>query len=272
MRSIFLISSLLFYTLSFAQSTGYMGKRFLLGYGFNTSPSVFNANGKNETIIGGNGTAESGNIAFNAIHEAQLEFAASSKWMVCFSARYYKTVYDNANLVYSSNVNYSLLSQKPTGYYNIRGLTYTLYFKYFGSRYVAPWGRYIMFGPTINTVKTTYDPNVMYVKARKYSSSYNDKDTTLSNFGSKEQDFTGINLMFGAGRSRIIANHVVIDYGFNIHVISVISSFFDVVVRDSNLFWGTNITEATYIESKVKQRVRGVNRFNVFLKIGVLLF
>lgn len=267
--TIFVLSSTLFYS----QSTGYMGKRFLLGYGFHTSPAVFGANAKNETIIGNGGNAESGTLAFNAIHEGYLEFAASSKWMICLSARYYKTAYDNAKGLSYSSSNYSYQSYNPNGYYDIRGLTYTLYFKYFGSRYVAPWGRYVMFGPTINTVKTSYDPRIMNIKAQTYSSGYY-SDVTITNFGPKEQNYVGVNFMLGFGRSRIIANRVVIDYGCNLQLISVLAGVLDVASDGEfgELISSKTITPSNYIENSVKTRVRGINRFNAFLKVGILLF
>ncbi len=252
----------------FSQAPGHLGKRFSIGYGFHTSPSIFNANGQNQTIIGRGGSAESGSPAFNAIHELNVEYAASSKWMTCFSVRYYKTVYDNVASLNTSYANgYSVYSTLPPyGYYNIRGLTYTLYFKYFGKRYVAPWGRYVMFGPAINTAKTTYDDDVMAIRA---TSSVTNRDTTISPFGPKEQNFTGVNLMLGVGRSRIYSNRLILDYGFNIHMFSVLSSIFDIT---GTRLGGSPITASNYIESTVKQRVRGVNRFNLYLKVGFLLF
>ncbi|MES2763541.1 MAG: hypothetical protein V4677_15105 [Bacteroidota bacterium] len=258
----------------FSQSTGYMGKRFVLGYGLNVSPAVFGATANNRTLIGNNGSAETGVLAFNAIHEGFLEFAASSKWMISFSTRYYKTNYDNGRLIdnFNNTNNFSIIDDKPNGYYTLRGLTYTLYFKYFGSRYVAPWGRYVMFGPTLNTVKTTYDPSVMNMTARSYDEFYNfRKDTLFSSFGPKEQEFKGFNLMFGFGRTRIIANRITLDYGCNIHFFSVLSAMSDLVF-DGPVYSTEAVNSQNYIESTVKSRVRGINRFNVFLKVGVLLF
>ena len=271
--SLYILAFIIINTFLFSQAPGHLGKRFSIGYGFHTSPSVFNANGQNQTIIGRGGSAESGSPAFNAIHELNIEFATSSKWQTCFSARYYKTVYDNAESFNSSQISgYNIQSSRPEGYYDVRGLTYTLYFKYFGKRYVAPWGRYVMFGPTVNTVKTTYDPEVMNIVASRYVSKNNTsvyEDTTLAPFGPKEQNYVGVNLMMGIGRSRIYSNRIILDYGFNIHMFSVLSSLFDIT---GNRIGGSPITPANYIESTVKQRVRGVNRFNLFLKIGVLLF
>ena len=260
---------------SSAQSTGYMGKRFVLNYGFHTSPITFGASANNTTLIGTSGSAESGIFALNMIHEGSLEFAMSSKWMINFSARYYKTVYDNAEYLdydsfdASSGYRYSYTGQ-PEGFYDITGLSYTLYFKYFGSRYVAPWGRYVMFGPVLNTVKTNYSPTVMYLKDDSYGSSSN---PISKNFGDFEQKYNGFNIMLGWGRSRIIGNRIVVDYGCNTQILSVILGALNVALDDApdDLF-RDKTTNTNYIENTYKKRVRGVNRFNVFLKVGVLLF
>lgn len=251
---------------------GYMGKRVTANYGFNFSPAFFGANAQNESILGDGGGAESGSLAFNAIHEGSLEFSFSNRWSVGFSARYYKTAYDNAtNFGYNNyNFAYRFADQRPSGYYNITGITYSLYFKHFGKRYVAPWGRYIMFGPVINTIRTEYDPTVMHAMAQVKNSSNNYELVVVTDFGPAQQDYKGFNLMFGMGRSRIIANRITLDYGFNTHAISALTVLFD--------FAGIGLTSShdtdnyNYIEDTHGRRIRGVNRFNVFLKVGVLLF
>jgi hypothetical protein len=260
-----------------AQSTGYMGRRFVLNYGFHASPITFGSSANNTTLIGNGGSAETGVFALNAIHEGSLEFAMSSKWMMNFSVRYYKTTYDNAQdlnvSVYDSYYGYyDSYSGRPEGYYNIRGLSYTLYFKYFGSRYVAPWGRYVMFGPVINTVKTTYDPAVMYLQNAYYN--YNGSTyTKIKDFGAAEQDFKGFNFMLGWGRSRIIANRIVVDYGCNFQLLSLLSVPFELEGEDDlPLISSSRLDNHNYIELTNKKRVRGVNRFNVFIKVGILLF
>lgn len=276
----YIFSFLILSIYSYSQSTGYMGKRLLLGYGMHTSPAIMGSNAQNESMIGDGGTAETGSLAFNLIHEGYLEFSASSKWMICFSARFYKTTYDNhlnfknygGNYYNESYVQYR--GSSPDGFYNIKGLTYTLYFKYYGSRYVAPWGRYVMFGPTLNTVKTTYDPAIMKVNGTFYNTSLygnNASDTVVTNFGAAEQTYKGVNLMLGFGRSRIIANRITIDYGCNIQLFSLANTLFD--LNETGFFHRQETIDANnYIERTVFSRVRGVNRFNVFLKVGVLLF
>ncbi len=262
---------LLFVHYSKGQSTGFMGKRVMLGYSFNTSPAFFGSSANNESILGDGGSAATGEFVVNAIHEGFIEIAPSSKWEIGFSCRYYKTTYDNAknfNTLYGGSQYYFNSDTRPSGYYNIRGLSYTLYFRYFGSRYIAPWGRYMMFGPVLNTMKTTYDPYIMHVSAYD-NSGFISQQVTLRDFGPIEQDYKGVNLMIGAGRSRLIANRVSLDYGFNTHLLSLLSGFYEILGMDFNR---DNTTNTNYISKTVRSRVRGVNRFNVFIKVGILLF
>ncbi len=279
MRFNYFILSITLYLLCLnasSQSTGYMGKRFVLNYGFHTSPITFGASANNTTLIGTSGSAESGVFALNMIHEGSLEFAMSSKWMMNFSVRYYKTAYDNAEYLeytaydpYNGYIN--SYSGQPSGYYDITGLSYTLYFKYFGSRYVAPWGRYVMFGPVLNTVKTNYSASTMYMKDEyNYGSSSN---SIIKDFGDFEQNYKGFNIMLGWGRSRIVGNRIVVDYGCNTQILSVIAGAFNVVLDGAATeLFNDKTTNTNYIQNTNKIRVRGVNRFNVFLKVGVLLF
>ena len=125
----------------------------------------------------------------------------------------------------------------------------------------------MMFGPVINTMKATYDPAIMH--ASGYDSYNFSQQVTISDFGLTEQDYMGVNLMFGAGRSRLIANRITLDYGFNTHLLSLLSGFYEILGLD---FSTSNTTNTNYIEKTVRSRVIGVNRFNVFIKIGVLLF
>jgi hypothetical protein len=283
-KKITIIVFVLIANIVFSQSTGFMGTRLQIGYGLHASPALIGSNANNESIFGNHGSATTGEAAFNTIHEGFLEFAASSKWMICFSARYYKTTNDNSKAFNNNSGSYSgynanqidFYDRKPSGYYTMEGLTYTLYFKYFGSRYVAPWGRYVMFGPTLNTVRATYDPTIMKARGRYYDENnyyYYSADTTITNFGPTTQKFKGLNFMLGFGRSRIVGNRVTIDYGVNLQFFSALSTIFDIGENPANLIdRKAEVNESNYIERTVRYRVRGVNRLNVFLKIGVLLF
>lgn len=247
------------------KTSGYMGKRFVTGYGLYASPGFVGSGG--ETPL-------------NILHEGWVEYATAKKFMVGFSARFYNAVYSNGRNIdatrsyYYSNANsYSSYSQtfpSPAGTYDIKAKNYMLYGKVFSGNYLAPWGRYFMFGATFNTFKSTYDPSKMYVELQEYGSNYDYKIVRFSNFGPKEQSFSKFDISFGFGRSKIYGNRIVIDYGYNMNLFAMALVLFD--APDDNILGNEELLPAEYIETTSAARIRGVNRFNFFCKVGVLLF
>jgi hypothetical protein len=256
------------FSIAFAQAPGHLGKRFVLGYGAHFSPALSNPDARNNTIFGHtqNGSATTGQFAYNYTHEAYIEFALSARFMLGFSGKFYRTNYDNGikvSPVNNNNYNYNL-SSDVQGYYNIHGQSLCLYGKLYSKRYVAPWGRYMIFGPVINLYNTTYDPAIMFQTA---TNSYNNEITHVSNYGSLNQSFMGFNILFGWGRSRIIANRFILDYGVTMQVLSIPGLLYDVSQATTGYFYDSN-----YIEKTAGARIRGLNRFNAFIKVGFLIF
>lgn len=257
------ISLLYSYNLA-SQAPGYMGKRLVAGYGFYFSPALLNPNGFNQSLFSVGGNSETGSLAFNSQHEAYLEYATKKRTMVGVSARFYRTAYGNGRQVVTSTRRGS-----PTGCYKITGISYSLYGKFFRRNYLAPWGRYFIFGPTITTYYASYDPNEMYVAYIDYSSSPS-KQVVYSNFGPQRQFDLRLDFILGFGRSRIVNNRISLDYGFNANFLSALGTpfeAFDIDVNDRSYS-----TASSYIEETAPRRIRNLNRFNVYLKIGGLLF
>ena len=260
-----------------SQSSGYYGKRVVAGYGFYFSPAIFGTNASGNTIIGrDNGNGTTGEFAFNSLHEGFLECAVTNRFLLGVSVKLYKTTYDNSRELsaYTTDVNqYGYTSEvsyygSPEGLYNITGQNYSLYAKLFNKRYVAPWGRYMHFGVTIRKYTCSYDPNEMKLK---YGGFNNYVYPDLKDFGDQKQQFTKFDLMYGFGRTRIIANRITLDYGFNANVFAVLSTFFDIVTDGDGLLTN-NVSNYNYFKATSPWRVRGVNKLNTFLKVGILLF
>ncbi len=267
-KQIFLLVLISISVSFFAQSEGYMGKHFVVNYGIHLSPAIIGASKNNTTLLGSlenAGSAETGVITLNNLHELSLDYIKSNKWVIEFNAKYYKTAYDNSNPVNAYTSNFNPNGNKPANYYSIRGLSYALIFKRYKSKYVAPWGRYIMFGPVVNTVKTSYDEQ-MYVKGYSNSGSNYSNNVALYDFGDKEQNFVGFNFIYGWGRSRVIKDKIVIDYGASLQVFSLLTLPADMI----GLTPLDKPTNLSYMEDTYKIRVRGINRFNVFFKVGYL--
>lgn len=255
---------------------GYLGRRFQAGYGFNFSPALLGSNGAGESIVG-RGNVVGGDMAFNSMHEGFLEFAFKNRTSVGFSAKYYKTTYHNGAYAYAqyydpNGGSYDTPNDPPTGIYTIKGLNYTLYFKFFNKRYVAPWGRYFILGPSINTYKCFYDPSVMYLQYDYYSG-FSNSVIKVSDFGPQGQNFFRVDLLFGWGRTRIVGERFTIDYGINFEAIALGYTLWDTIGENPlELFSEVRTTNLNYFERTSKSRVREVNRLNIFLKLGVLLF
>jgi hypothetical protein len=235
----------------FSQTPGYMGKRFVLGYGLYANPRLM---------------PSGGGYGVNLLHEAYLEFAMKRSVSVGFSARFYNGMYTNTRAVSVNSNSYSSQNNHPNGFTNIKGRNYALYFKFYKRNYVAPWGKYVLVGATLNTFKTTYDPDNMYVSATNnyYGEQY------LSDFGPTTQSYSRFDIMFGKGRNRIIANRVKLDYGYTVNIIGLSAALFD--VDDSGFLDSGYLGMSDYIEKTSAARVRSINKFNIFLKVGVLLF
>ena len=78
----------------------------------------------------------------------------------------------------------------------------------------------------------------------------------------------GFNILFGWGRSRIIANRLVVDYGINMQVLSIPGLLYDLAQSSKSI----NYVNSVYIENTAGARIRGLNRINAFLKVGFLIF
>jgi hypothetical protein len=272
-RSILFFLFVLLSVKSFSQlGSGYMGKRFQLGYGLHFSPAILGSNGSEASILG-RGNAVGGDLAFNSMHQGFMEFSFKNRTSIGFSAKYYKSTFDNsvyASTNISSNGYLYNVTDRPSGFYTIKGLNYSLYFKFYHRRYVAPWGRYFILGPTINTYKCFYDPSSMRMSTTDYYSG--NAPVYVADFGPQGQQFMRPDLLFGWGRTRIVANRITIDYGINFEAIALLLTLWDTTSEEANIFETTEITNFNYFERTSKRRVREVGRLNVFLKVGVLLF
>ncbi|MES2763542.1 MAG: hypothetical protein V4677_15110 [Bacteroidota bacterium] len=261
MRIKFIILLILITNHIVSQSSGYMGKRLVAGYGFYASPYLFGPDDE---------------LSLNTLHEGFVDYAFWKSVSFGASIRYYHSISPNrchANGALSTTLDYTVKDyQIPTGEIDIYGLNYCLYFKIFQSGYSAPWGRYFIFGPTLYTYSATYDPNQMYIyeESKNYSGNVVGR-RKISDFGPTRQSFIRGDLMIGFGRCRVISDRITLDYGCNANLLAITATIFDVAPGNGLEFVSpANIPIGSYVERTAASRVRGTSRFNVFLKLGVL--
>jgi hypothetical protein len=255
------ISSLFFALLIFSwshifcQAPGYMGKKSVVGYGPYISPVIFGS-------VSGSSLNK-----INIMHEFFIERAVKPRFSLGFSFKRYKTLYDNSGLVYIPPSYYYYRGYRPTGSYSIVCNSYNFYGKFYKRRCLAPWGKYMIFGLNVMKYKTIYDKSVMQVETFQQTNSYyvSTQPLIYSDFGPLEQEFTSADIFFGFGNSRIIADRIVIDYGY---VANAFASLLTLADADKEEVLSMDPHEYIKVSSRV--RLRGVNRLNVFLKLGFL--
>lgn len=245
----------------YSQVPGYMGKKVVAGYGFYFHPSF------------GNMLYEYSDRSFNTLHELFLEYTTGKKFMLGASLRFFKYTNNNIESVYAYDegltYNYAQVDDSPEGTYTINGTNFMIYGKAFKKGYLAPWGKYFVFGLCFTRYKTTYDPTEMKVLFEQSTYNYNTNTYDVdqfyySDFGPTTQNYKGFDLFFGNGKSRIFANSIVLDYGYTINVIAMSRVFVsEIIYPEENYSYN-------YIENTSKSRVASVNRFNFYIKLGYL--
>lgn len=273
-KIIILVLSFWHSTLIYSQTTDFKVKKFIIGYGFNISPASLNSTKNNMKMVGTRGSAQSGKLVFNALHEVFFDYLNSEKLVIGINIKYYKTAYDNQIMVNNlgKNIYNSQSEGYPNGSYLITGISYSIYAKYYKKNFDAKKRKYIMFGPVINQVFTSYNKNSMNLNAIVSSTVTNtNSDTLITDFGAEKQNFSNFNFIVGWGRTWIISEKIFLDFGFTSQIFSLITLPLD--LEDSNAISDSDInqqklTTANYIEKTYKKRIRGINRFNTFIKIG----
>lgn len=220
-----------------AQAPGYMGKRFTACYGYNFSPA----------FVGGNYNDR----YWNQLHEFSLQYAFSDNWQAGLSTRLFNALQKNTEAISKEGT--------PENYFVVKGNSMILNFRHFKTRYVAPWGRYFDMGLVINNTKTSYDA-YMYIRQ-----TWNGHDTLVSSFGPAEQRFITPDIMVGWGRTRVLKDCISIDWGWNSCLGALFGGISDTFKSLTMIY-----TMDNYIEETYRRRLHGLNRFNLYLRVGYL--
>ncbi|PBQ31970.1 hypothetical protein CNR22_09375 [Sphingobacteriaceae bacterium] len=255
---------------SHGQAPGYMGKKTTIGYGFNINPAITAA------------LADYGTSIVNTQHEFFIEQVLGKRFSLGASFKLYKSTYNNTGQVdmkseyynagYISFSTYQIAGYgtspylaDPQGQIKIKARNFALYTKLFRRKYVAPWGKYILLGATLNVRTASYNPNEMRVEDRIQTSSYpyTYEDITFNDFGDIKQRYLFPDMLFGMGNCRIVGKHLIIDYGWTMNVAAMAAGVvdaFDIYKPEPD----------EYIQRNSGMRVRGINRFNAFVKVAYL--
>lgn len=243
-----------------AQNPGYMGKKFTLGYGLFANPAF------NSIVL------NYSHRPINILHEFFAEYAIGKQTSIGFAVQRYNytcTNVDKAAVFTNSGSYWPAVIVAPEGSYEIMGINYKLYGKFYLAKYLAPWGKYFLLGLVMHRYTTSYDSTSMYVYADTYNN-YNNYfyKATFNDWGPTHTSYSTVDVFFGFGNSRIFANKLVLDYGLSLGAIAALKTLY-LFNRDfATLEDGIPANE--YISKTSNKRVACVNRFNCYLKIGYL--
>ena len=188
-----------------------------------------------------------GAVPFNITAQLCYDHAFKTRVSLGVALGFAQTRYDNKAVVFGLG--------NPTEDYKIRSFSVVPYAKIFSKKYVAPWGRYFMLGTVVSLNFTTHS-DYMYLTQK-----LSNHDTLLMGFGPAKQMAFNLDLLLGYGKTRVFKNKIVFDYGFNVHLLALLKG-----LSDSE----NNLSQEEYISKTSLYRIRGINRFNLFFKLGYL--
>lgn len=260
---LFLFSALL----SNAQVSGYMGKRFSIGYSnyFMLSAIGPTANAEN---------ADFGTIGVNSTHCLDLEYIVKSRTNFCLSLQTSKTGVDPGEISYYSYdpINYNSYyytykyDVKPYKPMQVRSINLGLGFKFFQSGSLSPIGKYKKVELLLMFNHLTYKKNGFSY----YDSGYN----RIATFGSGDYQYSTFAITYAIGRSRVLFDKIVLDGGIRFGVMP--AGFWAYLNQDGDFFDTSSSSGTFYAETQFKydvnMRLFRCQLFNFHVGLSFLAF
>lgn len=251
---------------SFAQLSGYQGKRFSLGYGGNIGYAMFSRNSEGSSLFGEGTNLELVDklLSFNYKHQAQLELVTQSDMVVGIQASYGLTQFE---AIKSGDEYEEIGAVDPYGYYTTNYVTlksvyakmkfYTLglYIKSFDTK-TAPIGKYnayklsaLLYKPDLSTIDI---PNEIKPVFPKYS---------------KSLVFT-----YSRGISRVYFNRLLVDSNVELGI-PLLMPKIDLFSLEENSDFSTDpVKNKALLTKRMNSRLWGNFLFNVNINISLLAF
>lgn len=205
-----LLLCLLFAFAAAAQVPGYQGKKFSFGYTLGLAPSVRNPNNLGSASLPfgqGRGPVDKFIFSFNAIHNLSADLVLGRRFSICGAFVYYRTKIDASDVYYQvpySNIYYPYINYHFKELVQFSAMGFTAGMKFFGSKFIAPFGRYIKLEFSHQNVKAELADAVM-VNAN------DPQDVCQFSPDHWYTPYSAISLAMG--KQRIIANKLVVDFG-----------------------------------------------------------
>jgi hypothetical protein len=242
---------------SFAQLSGYQGKKFSFGYGSNLGYAVFNKNSEGVSLFGSGQSVDMPIRmfeTFNYKHQAQMELVYNSNSIVGLQMSYgltqFRALKSNDNYDYN-NSNYTIGHDI---YSKMKIATFGIYIKKFSTK-TAPIGRYY----SLKLSMLRYKPDFESIELPGgFPKSIKSIFNTYS---------TSIVFALSVGKSRIYYNHLIVDSNFEFGLPFVMPGF----GSSLNLDYSTTNFEKQ-INTRMNNRLWGNFLLNVNVNVSLLAF
>jgi hypothetical protein len=253
MKKIIVLLSIVSLT-AYSQVTGYLGKRFTVGYSVTTFPALGAMPSSDEGEL---------ELKWKAIHCGNIEYIVGKRSALIVGMQYSKYA-TRLNGIYVNGYNSTTLNYDPVPYSPaiISSTGLNLSYKFFGKRFLAPVGKYMK-------IDFLYLHNKVTLPEKAFSyTDYSGSNAIKKNmnYGSKEYIFNAIVLAATFGKQRIFFDVLAVDYGIRI-------GFTPQALASIDLFESNNsVSLENKIKTKNMERTFAYQVFNVHIGIGFLAF
>ncbi len=251
------IASFIICLSSFAQVSGYMGKRFFIGYDNYFAPTLAPTSGKTE------------GLRFNTTNCLNVEYAVKERTNFCLSFQYFKTgVMNKTAFSYIDSNQYGGVSSLMVTYnplpnipMQLKSSNIAVGLKFFNRGYLAPLGKYTKVELLIFFNNLTYDK-------KGFTSSDYGYNTNVT-VGTGEYSYKNFALTCTFGRQRILFDRLVLDMGTRIGFVP--GPMFN-VLYGGILSMNSTVTDEDRFKTDVANRIFRHELINFHIGIGFLAF
>ena len=243
---------------SFAQLSGYQGKKFSFGYGSNIGYAVFNKNSEGISLFGSDQSVDMPLRmfeTFNYKHQAQMELVYNSSSAVGFQMSYGLTQFNALKSSDKYDYYNNSFSVGHDIYSKMKIATFGVYLKKFTTK-TAPIGRYYTFKLSLLRYKSDFESVEFPADFPKnVTSTFNEYKNTII-------------FAFSTGKSRIYFNNFIVDSNFEFGLPFVMPGF----GTSLNLDYFSTTNFEKQINTRMNNRLWGNFMLNVNVNISLLAF
>jgi hypothetical protein len=255
-----------------AQAPGYQGKKLTVVYNNYVSPA----------IIGPNYKGNRGLLAFNSRHSLGVDYVRARKRCIGLAVQLFRTRQqpmgnfaqylptnrynvDNGDTILVGTTQ-ELVSTELDDHFGIINTNISLYWKFYGSKFIAPWGRYHRFDFVLMKYKVkkgSYGNKTILVEDEYYNQSTGNTDYKIRQVTYTpvidEAVHTGFMFAYSYGKQRVLYDKIVVDYAAQLGLV------FSALGADDKV-WDYD----TSAQANMIKRINRASAFTVTLGIGYL--